>query len=88
MLSRAPHSKPHDGSQPAEIVRLTLLRLAELDRLREAGMVQAERLTMAAEGLSPHDEYRRMVGPGGRSDRWRIADWFVRFSVSIFTIPP
>ena len=28
-------------------------------------MAQAERLTVAAEGLSPADEYRRMVGPGG-----------------------
>src|SRR5882724_2767133 len=65
MFSLAPHSTPHDGSQPAEIVRLTLLRLAELDRLREAGMAQAERLTAAAEGLSPADEYRRMTGPGG-----------------------
>jgi hypothetical protein len=65
MFSQAPHSTPIDHSQPAEIVRLTLLRLAELDRLREAGMAQAERLTAAAEGLSPADEYRRMVGPGG-----------------------
>src|SRR6266702_6118385 len=65
MFSQAPLSKPTDTSQPAEIVRLTLLRLAELDRLREAGMDQAMRLTAAAEGLSPADEYRRMVGPGG-----------------------
>ena len=65
MFSQAPHSTPHDGSQAAEVARLTLLRLAELDRLREAGMDQAMRLTAAAEGLSPADEYRRMVGPGG-----------------------
>jgi hypothetical protein len=65
MFSQAPHSPPNDGSQPAEIARLTLLRLAELDRLREAGMAQAMRLTSAAEGLSPADEYRRMVGPKG-----------------------
>jgi hypothetical protein len=65
MFSHAPHSTPTDGSQPAEIARLTLLRLAELDRLREAGMAQAMQLTAAAEGLSPADEYRRMVGPGG-----------------------
>ena len=65
MFSRAAHPSPTDGSQPAEIARLTLLRLAELDRLREAGMAQAERLTAAAEGLSPADEYRRMVGPNG-----------------------
>ncbi len=65
MFSQATHSTPTDGSQPAEIARLTLLRLVELDRLREAGMAQAERLTAAAEGLSPADEYRRMVGPNG-----------------------
>jgi hypothetical protein len=65
MFSRAPHSTPPDASQPAEIVRLTLQRLAELDRLREAGMAQAERLTVVAKGLSPQDEYRRMTGPKG-----------------------
>jgi hypothetical protein len=65
MFSQANHSSPTDGSQPAQIAALTLKRLAELDRLREAGMAQAERLTAAAEGLSPADEYRRMVGPGG-----------------------
>jgi hypothetical protein len=65
MFSQSPHSTPRDGSQPAEIARLTLLRLAELDRLREVGMAKAERLAVVAEGLSPADEYRRMVGPGG-----------------------
>jgi hypothetical protein len=65
MFSQANPSTPHDASQPAQIAALTLLRLAELDRLREAGMDQAMRLTAAAEGLSPVDEYRRMVGPGG-----------------------
>ena len=65
MFSSAPHTQPSNGSQTAEIARLTLKRLDELDRLREAGMAQAERLTAAAEGLSAADEYRRMVGPGG-----------------------
>ncbi|MDB5396194.1 MAG: hypothetical protein JWM91_3700 [Rhodospirillales bacterium] len=45
---------------------LTAQRLAELDRLRDIGLEQAERLTAVSGLLSPEQEFRRMTG--GRDD--------------------
>ncbi len=60
-----PTGAPVNREAQRNLVALTLARIAELDRLREAGLAQAERLAVVAEGLSPLEEYKRMAGPKG-----------------------
>ncbi len=60
-----PAGAPVNRDAQKNLVALTLARIAELDRLREAGLAQAERLAVVAEGLSPLEEYQRMAGPKG-----------------------
>jgi hypothetical protein len=60
-----PAGAPVNPDVQRNLVALTLARIAELDRLREAGLAQAERLAVVAEGLSPLEEYKRMAGPKG-----------------------
>ncbi|HTJ64530.1 MAG TPA: hypothetical protein VL899_12025 [Alphaproteobacteria bacterium] len=72
-LAPSPTAQSGRGERK-HLVALTLARLAELDRLRESGLAQAERLTAVAEGLSPLEEYRRMAGPKGTIQQFdRIA---------------
>ncbi len=59
-----PAGAPVNRDAQKNLVTLTLARIAELDRLREAGLAQAERLVVA-EGLSPLEEYKWMAGPKG-----------------------
>ena len=59
-----PHDDRHayDG---ANVVALTIRRLAELDRLRNVGFQQVRRLTAVSKLLTPEQEFRLLMGPNG-----------------------
>jgi hypothetical protein len=50
---------------PEDVAALTIQRLAELDRLRDIGLKQAEKLATVYPLLSPEQQIRRMAGNGG-----------------------
>jgi hypothetical protein len=50
---------------PEDVAALTIQRLAELDRLRDIGLKQAETLATLYPLLSPEQQFRRMAGNGG-----------------------
>jgi len=50
---------------PEDVAALTIQRLAELDRLRDIGLKQAETLATLSPLLSPEQQIRRMAGNGG-----------------------
>ena len=50
---------------PEHVAALTIQRLAELDRLRDIGLKQAEMLATFYPLLSPEQQFRRLAGNGG-----------------------
>jgi len=68
MFSNAQHQTPTDGPSEAETAALAVLtrrRLAELDRLRDLGLKQAQRVTAVSKVLSPEHEFKLLTGANG-----------------------
>jgi hypothetical protein len=69
MFSASTQSSPAKAcpccATPEDVAALTIQRLAELDRLRDIGLKQAETLATLYPLLSPEQQFRRMAGNGG-----------------------
>jgi hypothetical protein len=61
-ISPQPDRRADDG---VDLVALTRDRIAELDRLRNMGLLVARRLSAAAEGLTPEEEIKQLTGRKG-----------------------
>ncbi len=68
MFSSAQHSTTNNRPPDVEMAALAVLtkrRLAELDRLRDLGLKQAERVTATYKVLSPEHEFKLLTGSNG-----------------------
>jgi hypothetical protein len=69
MFLSPPQSTPAKAcpccAAPEDVATLTIQRLAELDRLRDIGLKQAEMLATFYPLLSPEQQFRRLAGIGG-----------------------
>src|SRR5471030_1166317 len=60
-----PITNPPPDAETAALAALTKRRLAELDRLRDLGLKQAERVTATYKILAPEHEFKLLTGSNG-----------------------